>query len=73
MSTALRKTVQITYMFKWDRDFVPMQILGFFSENRVFDDNVEKYGTAGQGTDDNILRRMRFMCWITKATNAHSV
>jgi hypothetical protein len=33
---------------------------------------VEKYGTARQATDDNIIRRMRFACWITKATNTHS-
>jgi len=26
----------------------------------------------GQATDDNIMRRMRFACWITKATNIHS-
>jgi len=26
-------------------------------------DNVEKYGTAGQATDDNIIRRMRFACY----------
>ena len=32
----------------------------------------EKYGTAGQATDDNIIRRMRFACWITKATDTHS-
>jgi hypothetical protein len=35
-------------------------------------DNVEKYGTAGQTTDDNIIRRMRFACWINKATATHS-
>jgi hypothetical protein len=35
-------------------------------------DNVEKYGTARQATDDNITRRMRFACWITKATDTHS-
>jgi hypothetical protein len=32
-------------------------------------ENVEKCGTARQATDDNIIRRMRFACWITKATN----
>jgi hypothetical protein len=32
-------------------------------------DNVEKYGTARQATDDNIIRPMRFACWITEATN----
>ena len=35
-------------------------------------DNVEKYGTARQATDDNIIRRMRFARWITKATDTHS-
>jgi hypothetical protein len=35
-------------------------------------DNVEKYGTARQTRDDNIIRRMRFACWITKATDTHS-
>jgi hypothetical protein len=34
---------------------------------------VEKYGTARQATDDNIIRRMRFACWITKATDTHLV
>ena len=33
---------------------------------------MEKYGTAGQATDDNIIRRMRFACWITKATDTHT-
>jgi hypothetical protein len=35
-------------------------------------DNVEKYGTARRGTEDNITRRMRSECWILKATNTHS-
>jgi hypothetical protein len=41
-------------------------------------DNVEKngrarkYGRTRQATDDNIIRRMRFACWITKATDTHS-
>ena len=34
--------------------------------------NVEKYCTAGQATDDDIIRRMRCACRITKATNTHS-
>jgi hypothetical protein len=34
--------------------------------------NVEKYGTARQVTDDNIIRRMRFTCWLSNATNTHS-
>jgi hypothetical protein len=28
---------------------------------------VEKYGTVGQTTDDNIILRMRFVYWINKA------
>jgi hypothetical protein len=35
-------------------------------------DNVEIYGTTRQATDDNIIRRMRFVRWITKATDTHS-
>jgi hypothetical protein len=33
---------------------------------------VKKNGTARQATDDNIIRRMRFACWISKATDTHS-
>jgi hypothetical protein len=41
---------------------------------------VEKYGTTGRATGDNaifnnrdnIIRRMRVACWITKATDTHS-
>jgi len=35
-------------------------------------DTVEKYGTAGETTDDNIIRCVDFACWITKATDKHS-
>ena len=34
-------------------------------------DNVGKYGRTRQATDDNIIRRMRFAYWITKATDTH--
>jgi hypothetical protein len=30
---------------------------------------VEKYSTALQATNVSIIRRMRFLCWITKATD----
>ena len=33
----------------------------------------EKYFSARQVTDGNIIRRMRIACWIPKATNTHSV
>jgi hypothetical protein len=35
-------------------------------------DNVEDWGTAGQVTDCNIIRRMRLACWMTKATGTYS-
>ena len=47
-----------------------LKLLGCVSDKQCrLRDNVEKYGRAGQATDDNIIRRMRFACWITKATN----
>ena len=33
---------------------------------------MKKYGTGKQATDNNITRRMRFECYITKATDIHS-
>ena len=33
---------------------------------------MEKYGAAGQATDDNKIWRMNFACGITRATNTHS-
>jgi hypothetical protein len=44
----------------------------FFRKSCRLWDNVEKYGTAGQASDDNIIRRMRCACWITKSTDRHS-
>jgi hypothetical protein len=41
----------------------------FFRKSCLLWYNVVKYGRAGQATDDNIIRRMRFACWITMATN----
>ena len=32
---------------------------------------MDKYGTAGQTTDDSIIRRMRIACLITKTTDTH--
>jgi hypothetical protein len=33
---------------------------------------MEKYGRARQATDGNIIRRMRFACWVNNATDTHS-
>jgi hypothetical protein len=35
-------------------------------------EKVEKYGRAERATHDNIIRRMRFACWKTKAADTHS-
>jgi len=43
----------------------------FFENLAVPWDNVEKYGTTRQATDENTTWRMRFECWINKATNTH--
>ena len=33
---------------------------------------MEKCGSVGQAADENIIRRMRFACWISKATGTRS-
>ena len=33
---------------------------------------MEKYVTAGHATDDNIIQRARFVCWLNKAIGTHS-
>ena len=44
----------------------------FFPENVPFVRQCGKCGIGGEGTDDNIMRRMRFAWLIIKATNTHS-
>jgi hypothetical protein len=44
----------------------------FFRKSPGLWDIVEKYGRSRQATDDNIIRRMRFACWINKAIDTHS-
>jgi len=34
-------------------------------------DNEGKWGRAGQATDNSIVRRVHFVCWISKATDTH--
>jgi len=36
-------------------------------------DNVEKYCRTGQATDENIIRRMRIACWLTKDKYRHKL
>ena len=45
----------------------------FFRKSRRLWDNVEKYVRAMKATDDNILQRRRFACWITKTTHTHTI
>jgi hypothetical protein len=47
-------------------------INNFFQKSCRLWDSVEKYGRARQATNDNIKRRMQFVCWINKATDRHS-
>ena len=49
-----------------------LSIIFFFRKSFNFWDNVQKYCRGGQLTDDNITRRMRFACGITKAKNINS-
>ena len=32
---------------------------------------MEEYDRARQATDGNLIRRMRFVCWLTKPTDTH--
>jgi hypothetical protein len=44
----------------------------FFFQNTVsLRGNVKNTIIAGQTADDNVVRRMPFACWTTKATNTH--
>jgi len=60
----------------WDRSYRENQnilcSIPFSLKSCRFYDNVEKYGTARQATDNNIKRPMRFICWINKTTNTQS-
>jgi hypothetical protein len=48
------------------------KIITHFMLNRAVYEIMYENGTTRQPTDDNKIRRMRFACWITKATNTHS-
>jgi hypothetical protein len=49
-----------------------MLFIYIFRKSRHLLGNMEKYGTARQATDDNITRRIRFACWISKAIDTKS-
>jgi hypothetical protein len=57
-----------------DKNKTDFVFIKFSPENRaVYEIMWKKYGTARQATDDNIVRRMRFACWITKATDTQNM
>jgi hypothetical protein len=62
------KPVENKYLLYW------IIFNSFFRKSCRLCNSAGKYGTARQTTDDNTLakRRMRFACWVTKATDAHS-
>jgi hypothetical protein len=43
-----------------------------FTFSNFFPENMEKYRTARQATDDNIIRSLTTEYWKPKATNKHS-
>ena len=44
----------------------------FFFENRAVYEIMWKNMVEPDRPHDNIIQRMRFACWITKATDTHS-
>jgi hypothetical protein len=46
-------------------------INNFFHKSCRLWDNVEKYGTARQATDENMIWHMRIVLWVTKAKDTH--
>ena len=52
--------------------FIFSNFFFFFWKSFCLWNNVEKYGTAGQATDDNMIWHMHFACWITNVTDTHS-
>ena len=44
----------------------------FFLKLCELRDNMEKYGRARQATDDRVICRMHFACWLTNATDIYT-
>jgi hypothetical protein len=47
-------------------------IYSFSGSYTVYEIMCKKYGTVIQARNDSVIRRMRFACWITKATDTQS-
>jgi hypothetical protein len=50
----------------------PFIFSDFFRKSCRLCDNMEKYSTARQTTDDSIVRRVCFVCRITKDTHTRA-
>jgi hypothetical protein len=62
-------------MFQTNVEKIKTHILSsitLFRKSCCLRDNVENAVKARQATADNITGRMRFACWITKATDTHA-
>jgi hypothetical protein len=44
----------------------------FFPENRAVCEIMRKNVVELEATDDNVIRRMRFACWVSKAIRTHA-
>jgi hypothetical protein len=66
----IMRTILDKLQRKWKKFLCSISL--FSRKSRRVWDNVEKYGRARQATDDNIIRRLRFAFWMTKATDTHS-
>ena len=60
----------VCFMLRISKYFLYSMIFLFLS-NHAFYENVEKYCRTVQATVDNIICRMRIVCWITKDTDTH--
>jgi hypothetical protein len=76
MAVYRRILLKMRNMSDKDIDNIKAQILlsvTFLRKSRRLWVNVEKYDTTRQATGDNIIRRMHFLCWITKTTGTHTL
>ena len=67
MSLSWASPIQSTYPHPTSWNVV------YRNDNSVYEICAKKHGTAVQATDDNIIRSMRFACWVTKATHIHTI
>ena len=73
LSFILRTEVSLTQVLEKIKTCILYSVHYFFFENRaVYEIMWKNTVQRGRITCDNITRRMRFACWISKATGTHS-